>query len=111
MNSNDPISAFIEKGIEEGHFPGAVLWVQRGRKVLYKNAWGYSALIPNKRKMTLDTLFDIASITKVMATGTAMLLLLQNSSPVGTLVNILQKQDSPLGIHFKGGSDTCAHHT
>lgn len=96
MNSRDPISGFIEKALEEDLFPGAVLWVQKEKEILYKNAWGYSALIPNKRKMTLDTLFDIASITKVMATGMAMLLLLQKNLPVG-----LFKKRNPMHLETR----------
>ncbi len=73
----DPISSLIESGGREGVFPGAVLWVQQGDRVVYKGAWGKTSLFPGSREVSVETLYDVASLTKVMATTTGILLWLQ----------------------------------
>jgi len=61
------LDAAIEAAIERGDAPGAVLHVEcRGE--IYTKAFGRRALDPEKEPMTLDTIFDLASLTKVVAT-------------------------------------------
>ena len=48
--------------------PGAVLLVGHEGKVIYRKAYGKRALVPQPEAMTLDTVFDCASLTKVVAT-------------------------------------------
>ena len=67
----------MEMGVQDGVFPGAVLLVGFNGKVIFHEAFGYAQLIPDKRKMTKDTIFDIASLTKVIATVTAIMLLVR----------------------------------
>ena len=76
----DPISDLMKKGRAEGVFPGAVLWVQKGHQVVYRGAWGDASLAPVGEAMTLDTLFYVVSLTKVMATTTAILRLFDTKS-------------------------------
>ncbi|MBI2082528.1 MAG: beta-lactamase family protein [Deltaproteobacteria bacterium] len=59
----------ISKAIEEGVFPGASLLVARGDEVLYRNFFGYATLLPQKELLTEKTRFDIASLTKPVATA------------------------------------------
>ncbi|MCS7105099.1 MAG: serine hydrolase [Thermofilaceae archaeon] len=62
------VNRLVARLVEDGCFPGAVLLVaRRGHVVLYKS-YGFSQLLPEKRPMTLDTVFDLASLTKVVAT-------------------------------------------
>ncbi|HEY6170284.1 MAG TPA: exo-beta-N-acetylmuramidase NamZ domain-containing protein [Verrucomicrobiae bacterium] len=56
--------------------PGAVLWLEHKGEV-YSKAFGARALIPMREPMTDDTIFDAASLTKVVATTPAMMLLIQ----------------------------------
>ncbi len=63
------------RGVAEGAFPGAVVLVGDGRKILLHRAYGHRALTPERLPMTPDTVFDLSSLTKPMATTTAMMLL------------------------------------
>ncbi len=58
--------------------PGAVVVVGRGDTVLYEKAFGQRAVAPLAERMTLDTVFDLASLTKVVATTTAVMQLVEH---------------------------------
>lgn len=62
-------------GIERGIFPGAVVCLHREGKPLFLEAYGYRMIIPQRLPMCEGTLFDLASLTKPLATATAMMLL------------------------------------
>ena len=72
-----PISDIAKKAIQAGQIPGAVILIGNEGKVVYRKAFGLSALKPKKSPMTIDTVFDIASLTKVIATSTAVLQLVE----------------------------------
>ncbi|HLO07993.1 MAG TPA: serine hydrolase domain-containing protein, partial [Terriglobales bacterium] len=57
--------------------PGAVLLVGHDGQVIYRKAFGNRALEPRREPMTADTIFDLASLTKVIATTTAVMQLVQ----------------------------------
>ena len=67
------LDSVIEKSIHEGQTPGAVLLVWHDGKVVYRKAFGNRALEPRREPMTVDTIFDVASLTKVIATTTAVM--------------------------------------
>lgn len=71
------IDGIVEKEIRSGKIPGAVVLIGNQDKVLYRKAFGYRALVEDKLPMTVDTIFDIASITKVVATTTAVMQLVE----------------------------------
>jgi len=71
------VDAVIEKAIAEKQVPGAVLLVGRGSEILYRKAYGMRALVPQAEPMTLDTIFDMASLTKVVATTTGVMILVE----------------------------------
>jgi uncharacterized protein YbbC (DUF1343 family)/CubicO group peptidase (beta-lactamase class C family) len=71
------VDAIIEQAIADGNIPGAVLIVGHNGKVVYRKAYGSRALEPKREPMTLDTIFDLASLTKVIATTTAVMQLVQ----------------------------------
>ena len=58
--------------------PGAVVVVGRGDQTVYEKAFGFRATVPAEEPMTLDTVFDLASLTKVVATTTAMMTLIED---------------------------------
>ena len=72
----DPIGALTQREIQLGRIPGAVVLVGNPEEILYRKAFGLSALKPEPRPMTVDTRFDLASLTKVVATTTAILQLM-----------------------------------
>jgi uncharacterized protein YbbC (DUF1343 family)/CubicO group peptidase (beta-lactamase class C family) len=63
----------IDKAVKSGKTPGAVVLVGNRERVIYRKAFGYRSLQPAKVPMTEDTIFDIASLTKVVATTTAIM--------------------------------------
>ncbi|HEY1265368.1 MAG TPA: exo-beta-N-acetylmuramidase NamZ domain-containing protein [Terriglobales bacterium] len=71
------LDSIIEDAIGHAEVPGAVVVVGHNGKVIYRKAMGYRALEPRREAMTLDTIFDIASLTKVVCTTTATMQLLQ----------------------------------
>jgi uncharacterized protein YbbC (DUF1343 family)/CubicO group peptidase (beta-lactamase class C family) len=71
------VDAVIEKAIADKQIPGAVLLVGRGSDILYQKAYGMRALTPHAEPMTLDTIFDMASLTKVVATTTSVMILVE----------------------------------
>ncbi len=67
----------IETSIAQEETPGAVVLVARQGRIVYRKSFGHRALIPRQEAMTLDTLFDVASLTKVLATATSILILVE----------------------------------
>ena len=71
------VDSVIQKAIADNNIPGAVLLVGHHGKVIYRKAYGHRALEPRREPMTLDTIFDLASLTKVVATTTAVMQLME----------------------------------
>jgi uncharacterized protein YbbC (DUF1343 family) len=71
------LDAAINQAVREGKIPGAVVLVGHEGKVVYRKAYGNRVLQPAKEAMTADTIFDIASLTKVVATTTCMMKLVE----------------------------------
>src|SRR5260370_16506175 len=67
----------INEASEQGRMPGAVLVVGHDGKVVFRKAYGKGALVPQPEEMTLDTVFDCASLTKVVATTSSLMKLFQ----------------------------------
>jgi uncharacterized protein YbbC (DUF1343 family)/CubicO group peptidase (beta-lactamase class C family) len=67
----------VRDAIHDDQIPGAVLLVWHDGQVIYRKAFGNRALEPRKEAMTVDTIFDVASLTKVVATTTAVMQLVQ----------------------------------
>jgi uncharacterized protein YbbC (DUF1343 family)/CubicO group peptidase (beta-lactamase class C family) len=71
------IDAVINEAIASRQLPGAVVVVGRGDRVVLQQAYGRRAVDPAPEAMTLDTIFDVASLTKVVATTPAVMLLVE----------------------------------
>jgi uncharacterized protein YbbC (DUF1343 family)/CubicO group peptidase (beta-lactamase class C family) len=80
-SSNNPRLAVLDSivldAIRDHQIPGAVLLVGHNGQVIYRKAFGNRALEPHREPMTVDTIFDLASLTKVVATTTAVMQLVQ----------------------------------
>ena len=72
-----PLDALLKDAVEKGRAPGVVLLVGHNGNFVYRKAFGYRALDPGKEPMTVDTIFDMASLTKVMATTSCVMRLVQ----------------------------------
>ncbi len=66
------IDQAIEAAIAAGDIPGAVVWIESRGKV-HHGAFGRRMTFPSEEKMTRDTIFDVASLTKVLATAPSIL--------------------------------------
>jgi uncharacterized protein YbbC (DUF1343 family)/CubicO group peptidase (beta-lactamase class C family) len=71
------LDTIVLEAIHDHEIPGAVLLVGHNGQVIYRKAFGNRALEPRGEPMTVDTIFDIASLTKVVATTTAVMQLVQ----------------------------------
>jgi uncharacterized protein YbbC (DUF1343 family)/CubicO group peptidase (beta-lactamase class C family) len=71
------LDEIIEAEIAKKQLPGAVVIVGRKGKVVWRRAYGNRALEPAPEPMTVDTIFDLASLTKVVATATSMMILVE----------------------------------
>ncbi len=71
------IDEAIAAEIAKKQLPGAVVLVSRQGKIVWRKAYGNRALEPQTEAMTLDTIFDLASLTKVVATATSVMILVE----------------------------------
>jgi uncharacterized protein YbbC (DUF1343 family) len=67
----------IARAIAKKEIPGAVVLVGRHGKVAFRKAYGHRALAPTVEPMTVDTAFDLASLTKPVATASAVMTLVE----------------------------------
>ena len=70
------IETIVKQGIKDGKMPGAVVVIADHDKVLYRRAFGNRQVEPVAEPMTLDTVFDLASLTKPIATTTSIVKLI-----------------------------------
>lgn len=73
----EPIDRIVQAQIRAGKIPGAVVLVGSGERIVYRKAFGHRATVPNKLPMRIDTVFDLASLTKVVATAPAIMQLVE----------------------------------
>src|ERR1039458_1716383 len=71
------IDAAVYKAIDEGRLPGAVVIVGHDWQIVHRKAYGKRALFPKLEDMTPDTIFDLASLTKVVATTPSLMKLFE----------------------------------
>jgi serine-type D-Ala-D-Ala carboxypeptidase len=67
------VGQIVAQEITEGHVPGAVIVIGGAGGIVYDRAFGARAQRPQAEPMTEDTIFDLASLTKVVATTTAIM--------------------------------------
>jgi len=71
------IDRVIQDSIEKKELPGAVVVVGRHGRIVWRKAYGARAVEPQLETMTTDTIFDLASLTKVVATATTVMILIE----------------------------------
>jgi CubicO group peptidase (beta-lactamase class C family) len=89
------LDSLLQSEVNGNKIPGAVIQVKKGKQVLFQRAYGLSQkynaqhqLLPNPEPTTLEHLYDLASLTKVVGTTTAIMLLVDQG---------LLKVDDPVG--------------
>jgi uncharacterized protein YbbC (DUF1343 family)/CubicO group peptidase (beta-lactamase class C family) len=80
-STNNPhlvdLDSVIEQSIAKDEIPGGVLLVGSRGRIVWRKAYGSRAILPKREAMTLDTIFDLASLTKVFATTSAVMKLVE----------------------------------
>src|SRR5262245_12386954 len=71
------IDEVVADAIRDKKLPGAVVTVWHAGRTVYQKAFGNRAVVPAVEPMTLDTIFDLASLTKVVATTTSVMMLVE----------------------------------
>lgn len=71
------IDALVNDEIAKKQLPGAVVIVGHKGKIVYRKAFGNRSLVPTVEPMTVDTIFDVASLTKPVATATSIMMLVE----------------------------------
>jgi uncharacterized protein YbbC (DUF1343 family)/CubicO group peptidase (beta-lactamase class C family) len=85
------IDGEVESEIKQRHLPGAVVLIARNGGIVWRKAYGARALEPAREAMTSDTVFDLASLTKIVATATSIMILVERgkvrlSDPLSTYI-------------------------
>jgi len=78
--------------VQSREIPGVVVLVGRGDDIVFQHAYGWRRLLPQQEPMTLDTIFDIASLTKPFGTTLAVMSLVERGEV---------KLDAPLGHYLR----------
>lgn len=69
----DNIDGIAQEGIREHRWPGVVVLIGHDGHVIFRRAYGMRSLEPTRETMTADTIFDMASLTKIFATSTSVM--------------------------------------
>ncbi len=93
------IDDIVEEGLRDKKMPGAVVLIGFQGRVVYRKAFGQRQLEPTPEPMTLDTVFDLASLTKPIATGTSIMQLIE-AGKIG-LDDLVAKHLPAFGNHGK----------
>lgn len=72
------VKSVMEEAIANADIPGGVVCIIRGSETLLLEAYGNRSLIPTTAPATLDTIYDLASLTKSLATGCAIMKLVED---------------------------------
>lgn len=67
------IRTLVDQSISQGYYPGAVILAGHEGHIIYRGVFGSRRVLPNSAPMTYSTIFDIASLTKVVVTTTAIM--------------------------------------
>ena len=102
----------IEEAVQADQMPGAVALVGHQGQIVYRKAFGSRSLVPTREPMTVDTIFDAASLTKVVVTTSAVMKLFEEgrlrlNDPVTDYLSEFQGGKSSITVrqlltHFSG---------
>ena len=74
------IGTVVQEAIQAGDLPGAVVLVSHRGRTIYREAFGLRSIRPEREAMTAETLFDLASLTKVVATAPSVMALVEDGA-------------------------------
>jgi uncharacterized protein YbbC (DUF1343 family)/CubicO group peptidase (beta-lactamase class C family) len=112
FSGSERLDETIQLAIKQGEIPGAVLTIGHKGQIVHRRAYGNRAVLPAIEPMTEDTIFDVASLTKVVATTSAIMKLFEDghirlNDPVTMYIPEFQGGKSAITIrnlltHFSG---------
>ncbi len=73
-NIFEKVDSILNTSIADSAFPDAVILIQKDGKVIHEKAFGYYTYDPSSGKVSVNTMYDLASLTKVIATTTATMI-------------------------------------
>ena len=91
----------VTEAVERGVFPGVVVLVNRAGTILYRRAVGWRSLEPDQQPVSAETVFDLASLTKPLATTLAIMLLVREKKL--RLDDRVARVFPNFGVHGKTG--------
>lgn len=102
----------LETAVSDGTIPGGVLLVGRGEEILHHRAYGSRSLAPQKSPAQLNTIYDCASLTKVVVTAPAVMMLVEEGKVrlddrISKYLPLFRKGDSRITVrqlltHYSG---------
>jgi|Deesub1362B_J571_1020462.scaffolds.fasta_scaffold00606_19 CubicO group peptidase (beta-lactamase class C family) len=89
------IDKTVKEGIKQGTFPGAVVLIMKSGIIVKHRSYGLAMAVPTRRKMFPSTIFDLASLTKVVVTVPLALILVELGvwtlkDPIGRFISELK---------------------
>jgi len=112
FSASATLDEVVNTAVRDGLIPGAVMIVGHDGKIVHRKAYGNRALVPAREAMTLDTIFDMASLTKVTATTPSLMKLFEQgklriNDPVTAYLPEFQGGHSDITVrdlmtHFSG---------
>jgi CubicO group peptidase (beta-lactamase class C family) len=94
----------VERGfaeaVEQGVIPGATIVVRLGGEVVFEGAFGFRSIMPDRHPMRIETVFDLSSLTKPLATTIAVILLMRDGKL--RLDDRVTRFFHDFGVHGKG---------
>lgn len=78
--NNRELSKFLQERIDAGDFPSAVYLVAEKGEIVFQDALGFAVVEPERIPATMDTIYDLASLTKVLVTGLLCAVLFEKKS-------------------------------
>jgi len=94
------VEAAFAEAVERGAIPGATVVVRAGADIAYEGAFGFCAIVPERSPMRLETVFDLSSLTKPLATTVAVMMLTRDAKM--RLDDRLTRFFHNFGVHGKG---------
>lgn len=94
------VEAAFSEAVEKGAIPGATVVVRVGAEIAYEGAFGFRAIAPERSPMRLETVFDLSSLTKPLATTIAVMMLTRDAKM--RLDDRLTRFFHNFGVHGKG---------
>lgn len=94
------VEAAFAEAVEKGAIPGATVVVRVGADIAYEGAFGFRAIVPERSPMRLETVFDLSSLTKPLATTVAVMMLTREAKM--RLDDRLTRFFHNFGVHGKG---------